>query len=242
MRGLMNVRTASWLRIGHRGAPRIAPANTMPSFVAAFELGCDWVECDCRASRDGVIVLSHDDAVKDANGQTHAVAECAAQDLAALDLGGGAGVATLEELVAWAVGRVGIMADIKTEGFERQIGELLAPIPPKDKVAPGAGEESRRRFRALFPDLPLSLSLGRNDGAELDRRLPTLETNAVTLEHPLVTPERLAACRQRGIAVYAWTVDDPDTIRALAAMGVDGIISNRADRLAEEVAAESSVR
>jgi glycerophosphoryl diester phosphodiesterase len=208
--------------------------------MAAFELGCDWVECDCRASRDGVIVLAHDGAVKDARGQFHAMANTDARDLAALDLGGGAGVPTLDELVTWAVGRVGIMADIKTEGFERQIGEILAPIPPGSKVAPGAGDESRRRFRALFPDLPVSLSLGRNDGAELDRRLPTLDTNAVTLEHPLVTPERLAACHGRGIAVYAWTVDDPETIRALAAMGVDGIISNRADLLAE--AADTSVR
>jgi glycerophosphoryl diester phosphodiesterase len=222
-----------WKRIGHRGAPRVAPANTMPSFQAALALGCDWVECDCRASSDGVIVLSHDAEVRDADGRAWNVADHTAGELARLDLGGGAGVPTLEELVDWAAGQAGIMADVKCSGFEREIGKLLAPLAPRDKVVPGADDEGRRRFRALFPDLPISLSVGASNEAELVRRWATLDTDAVTLEHPLVTPERVSDLHRRHIAVYAWTVDSLDTMRALAAMGVDGIISNRADLLAD---------
>lgn len=222
-----------WKRIGHRGAPAMAPANTMASFVAALSLGCDWVECDCRASKDGVVVLAHDDAVTDTAGRRRVLAHHTARELAALDLGGGAGVPTLEELVTWAMGHVGVMADIKERGLEEPIGAALSLLEPEQVIIPGADDAGRARFRALFPALPLSLSLGRESGAELDRRLPHLHTDAVTLEHPLVTPERLAACHARGIAVYAWTVDDLPTMRRLLALGADGVISNRADLLAE---------
>jgi glycerophosphoryl diester phosphodiesterase len=53
------------LKVGYRGAPRVATGNMMASFRAAWEPGCDWVECDCRASADGVAVLAHDDTVTD---------------------------------------------------------------------------------------------------------------------------------------------------------------------------------
>jgi glycerophosphoryl diester phosphodiesterase len=223
----------SWKRIGHRGAPAMAAANTIPSFVAALATGCDWVECDCRAARDSVVVLAHDDTVTDAGGRRHRIAERTASELSALDLGDGAGVPTLEDLVIWAMGRVGVMADIKEGGLEQPIGALLSLLGPEHVIIPGADDAGRARFRALFPDLPLSLSLGRESGRELDRRLPALDTEAVTLEHPLVTPERVALCRARGIAVYAWTVDDLASMGRLLHLGVDGIISNRADLLAE---------
>lgn len=225
-------RTARILRIGHRGAPYAAPANTMASFRAAHAAGCDWVECDCRMAADGCIVLSHDPTVTDRSGEVYRVDQTPTDELAALDLGAGEGVATLEELVAWAASRVGVMADVKADGCEEAIGETLSPIPAARKIVPGADDEGRRRFRALFPDLPLSLSVGAGDEDELLRRWDTIDTEAVTLQHALVTPERVADLRRRGIRVYAWTVDDVETMRALADMGVDGLISNRADRLA----------
>ena len=225
-------RTARILRIGHRGAPYAAPANTMASFRAAHAAGCDWVECDCRAAADGCIVLSHDEAVTDRSGEVYRVDQTPSDELAALDLGASEGVATLEELVAWAANRVGIMADVKASGCEKAIGETLSPIRSAHKIVPGADDEGRRRFRALFPDLPLSLSVSAGDEDELHRRWNTIDTEAVTLQHPLVTAERVADLRRRNIRVYAWTVDDLETMRALADLGVDGLISNRADRLA----------
>lgn len=220
------------LRVGHRGAPHLAPANTMASFRAAFAAGCDWVECDARASSDGVVVLSHDDAVTHRDGTVVRIAEQTADELAALDLGRGEGVPTLEELVAWAAGRVGLMADVKAQGIEETLGDALSPLPLECKIVAGADDAMRGRFRALFPDLPLSLSLGPYDAAELERRWHIIETEAVTLHFSLLTHARVEALRKRRIRVFAWTVDEADTMRGLLDMGVDGIISNRADLLA----------
>lgn len=217
--------------VGHRGAPRVAPGNTLPSFEAAVALGCDWVECDCRAASDGIIVLAHDAVVTDRQGRSFRIDAHTAEELARLDLGGGAGVPTLAELAAWAKGRCAVMADVKSAGFEAEIGAALAPLAPERKLVPGADAEGRRRFRARFPDLPLSLSVDATHEAELLAVWDDIDTDAVTLAYPLITTARVADLHRRRIRVFAWTVDDRDTMRSLLRSGVDGLISNRADLL-----------
>lgn len=178
-------------------------------------------------------MLAHDPSVTDANGRVCLVHEHSAAELASLDLGRGEGVPTLPELVEFACGRCGIMADVKCKGFEREIGDALLPLPVADKLAPGADAPGRRRFRELHPALPISLSVGADDEALLLAEWDTLDTDAVTLQHPLITPERVALLHERGIRVFAWTVDDLPALSRLRDMGVDGLISNRADLLAQ---------
>lgn len=228
-----------WIGIGHRGAPREFPGNTLRGFLRAVELGCAMVECDVRRAADGEIVLAHDPEVTDASGRHWPIAEYTASELAHLDLGAGEGVPTLAALVALASGRFAVMADMKCGGgdVEERVVAALAPLPPEAKVIPGADAASRARFRALDPVLPLSLTISREEAdlmesGALDRLIGTLDTDAVTWQHPLLTPERIDALHARGLRVYAWTVDDPSDLRRLLDMGVDGLISNRADLLA----------
>jgi glycerophosphoryl diester phosphodiesterase len=213
----------------------MAPANTMAGFRLAVERGCEWIECDCRASRDGLVVLAHDPEVTDeAAGRTVRVDRTTAQDLARLDLGAGEGVPTLADLAAWAAETgIGVMADVKVGGLEREIADALSPLPRELKLIPGADDAGRSRFRDLFPDLPLSMTVSRTQIVALRARLDTVDTEAVTLDYPIITPGRITALHARNIQVYAWTVDDLNTMYRLMAMGVDGIISNRPDLLAE---------
>ena len=226
-------------RIGHRGAPRFFPANTMSGFLRAFVLGCTMVECDIRQAADGVLVLAHDPHVE-MDGTVYEIATHTSHELAALDLGAGEGVPRLTELVSWMQGRCRIMADMKCEGngVEAMVAEALAPLAPRDKIVPGAGTESRERFRLCDPALPLSFSLGGHTPADLTDAqfrlyLETLSTNAVTWQHPLLTRERIVALQQHDLRVYAWTVDDAEIMQRLISDGVDGIISNRADLLSK---------
>src|SRR5438094_632056 len=131
----------------------------MASFRAADDLGCDWVECDCRRASDGVVVLAHGEAVSDTDGRLCRIERFTAAQLAALDLGKGEGVPMLRELADWSGGRVGIMADVKEDGIELEIGNALAEIPADRKIVPGASKRARARFREAFPDLPLSTTL-----------------------------------------------------------------------------------
>jgi glycerophosphoryl diester phosphodiesterase len=211
----------------------------MRSFSRAAEIGCEMVECDVRLSADRVLVLAHDAAVVDTNGQRYEIAACDAAPLRALNLGAGEGAPTLAELVEWAQGEgVAVMADMKVagNGVEAAVAAALAPLPSAAKIVPGAGVVSRRRFRGADPTLPLSLSLPRvaellvrAGGRRLDAQLSGVE--AVTWEYPLLSAERIEALKARGLRVYAWTVDDPAVMQRLRDDGVDGVISNRPDLL-----------
>ncbi len=226
-------------KIGHRGAPHEFPANTLQGFVRAAQLGCDMVECDVRRAADGVLVLAHDAQVQDTAGQVYELARHTSTQLHSLDLGAGEGVPTLQELVDWAVrAHIAVMADMKCEGdgIEEAVCAALMPLPPEAKIVPGAGEDSRHRFRIADPFLPLSLSLGKEEEAGLqmggfDHQLQSPEIAAVTWHYSLLTPERIHALKALGLHIYAWTVDDREVMHRLREDGVDGIISNRPDLL-----------
>lgn len=212
----------------------------MAGFRRAFALGCPMVECDIRRSRDGALVLAHDSHVTDKAGIRYDIDQADDATLASLDLGAGEGVPSLRDLVNWAAeSGAAIMADMKTSGngVEVEVARQLAPLPPAQKIVPGAGEEARRLFRAADPELPLSLSLGKNDlnderYARVLSEYEALCFGAVTWEWPLLTQERIAELHAAGLRVFAWTVDDPDVMQRLADWGVDGIISNRAEIVA----------
>ena len=219
------------IKIGHRGAPQEFPANTMKSFQRAIELGCDMVECDIRISCDGILVLAHDEVVKDVAGNILEITASPFNALSCLDLGAGEGVPALQELVDWAVNRCSVMADMKCEGggLERKVVEALSKLPSSQKIVPGAEKRSRDVFRKYDPDIPLSLSLNSfdMDEAEFNVILDNLDTKAVTWHHSLLTELRVKELRLRNIKVYAWTVDDISVMIQLQQFGVDGIISNR---------------
>ena len=210
----------SWIAVGHRGAPREIAANTLASFQRALELGCDMVECDIRRAADGVLVLAHDPEVGECDVATTESAVLAARY----------DVPTLDAFIAWAAAcGVAVMADMKVEGdgVEEAVVKALAVLPVEKKLVPGAGPESRARFRALDPSLPLSLSHNGplEDGA-FEALLPQIDTLAVTWHHSILSPERIARLQARGLRVFVWTVDDPAQMHQLVEAGVDGLISN----------------
>ncbi len=218
--------------------PKEFPANSMRGFARAADLGCTMVECDIRLSLDHKLVLAHDDYVIDNEGNRFDIAKTTAQKLAGLNLGAGEGVPALDDLVEWARNRCAVMADMKCSGgmTEQMTALSLGSLPQDMKIVPGADSVSRRIFREIDPLLPLSFSTDTLDGCgssdKLSEFIASLDTAAVTWHYSLLTPERIELLKSANILVYAWTVDDYETMIALKKAGVDGIISNRADLLA----------
>src|SRR5947208_876598 len=105
------------IRVGHRGAAAYAPDNTVASFLRALEIGVDMIETDVRVSRDGELVLAHDDELGP-KGRRLSVAKSDWAELRELDLGQGERPLILEEAFEIVRGRCGLMIDLKGEEFE----------------------------------------------------------------------------------------------------------------------------
>jgi glycerophosphoryl diester phosphodiesterase len=218
------------LRVAHRGVGKHEPENTLRSYRKAIDLGTEMVEVDLRASADGVLVLAHDDEIRDVRGHALPVSGRTFEELRELDMGHGERIPTLEEAVRLCRGRCSMMIDLKGKGFEGELIELLHRTGYRNVIVPGGSRPSRDRIRALAPEIPLSLSLEREQDVT-DELFDTLDTDAVTWHSSLLNRERVERLHAREKLVFAWTVDDTGEMERLVFLGVDGIISNRPDLL-----------
>jgi glycerophosphoryl diester phosphodiesterase len=223
------------LVLAHRGASRRARENTVAAFGLARELGADGVELDVRRTRDGVLVVSHDPQVDDFGLLVeHPFAELRAAV---------PGVPTLEEAFDALDGMI-VNVEIKCFPTEpdadperlvaRGVVGLLDRRGVHDRVIVSSFElDAVDVVRALDARVVTGWL---TSGLAPATSLPI----AVARGHAWLNPDRAsmrgaaaaAAVRdaaEQGVRLDVWTVDDPDEIVALAAAGVDAIITNVPD-------------
>ncbi|MQA74248.1 MAG: hypothetical protein GEU88_07915 [Solirubrobacterales bacterium] len=239
------------LRIGHKGADAIAPGNTIESFRAAVEVGVDAIELDVLRPRsdfaDGSdwrragagpvaggapLVVAHDWG--DAGRRTPLTLAEALDALAAPPLDGvrfnlDLKIAGREDEVVAALRERGLDARAMVSTMEVDSVRYLrdaAPQLDRGWTLPRVYRDwSRSRWlRPVY--LAGSASLRARLPGLVSRRAPALGVWAVWVYHGLISARLIAAARSVGVAVVAWTVDEPRRVAALAELGVDGICSN----------------
>ncbi len=220
------------LIVGHRGAPHRARENTLEAFAAARDEGADGVELDVHRTADGVLVVHHD-----ADAET--VGVLATQPFAAVR-GALAWLPTLAEVLDECRGLL-VNIEIKNSpgdaDFDAGLGvsdlvvDLLHGREGDEVLVSSFHLPSIGRVHARDPAIPTGYL------AVLDP--PPLDAIAVAVSgghraiHPFfgILADRAAgtvveAAHTLGIAVNAWTVNEPDEIRRLAAAGVDAVITD----------------
>jgi len=198
--------------LGHRGSPREAPENTIPSFAAALAAGANGVELDVRWGPAGDLRISHDPL------PTPLPPE----------------LPTLGEVLAAVSGRLNVeIKNLPTEAGwdadERIASAVVDAIrPERDRVIVSAFTLATiDAVRVTEPDVETGwLTLAAFDQLAAVATVAEHGHSALHPHHTAVTPELVDAAHAAGLQLTTWTVDDPDRMRELAAMGVDGIITN----------------
>ena len=228
--------------IAHRGASADAPENTLAAFKLAREQGADGVELDVMRCRSGEVVVFHDDDLSRLGGRPDQVRQLTWDELRTVDLGGGERIPTLE-MVLEAIGSMLLNVELKSPPTwgERFADDGLAEAVSHIVLKKGGRAVEERvlvssfdplllgRFRLHAPRVATGL-LFAADQARPYREAwaaPLLRPTAVHPERLLVDARAVRRWHQRGLGVNVWTVDDPAEIRLLAALGVDGLITNR---------------
>ncbi|MCL4545279.1 MAG: glycerophosphodiester phosphodiesterase [Chloroflexi bacterium] len=216
---------------GHRGAGGLSKANTLASFEHALSWQCDLLEADIQRTRDGHLVLVHDERIEVAD-VSITVSTLSLEELRALP--GHGDVPTLIDFLQLSHGRAVPLIDLKGTGYEAQIGVEVRAAGVDRAIVCGGSLESLLKVRLAHGVIATSLTL---DVQALQRviadpsLLKRIPTDMVTAEHCGLTIELIQQFHEAGIWVVAWTVDRPAAMKTLARMGVDGITTNRPDLL-----------
>jgi len=241
----------------HRGAAGLAPENTLAAFRIAIELGADATELDLQATKDGVVVVIHDDTVDRTTDGRGRIGDLRLAEIKQLDAGAkfsaafrGERVPTLRELIdlVKSTGQTGFRLNLEmkfAEGREGQPADLeervLAVLRETgfiDRViVQSFHHPSAAKMKTLAPGIPCGLLVGqRRQPADPGAAVRMRGVDYYAPHYSLVTAEMLSALHRSGIPVVVWTVNDPADMRRLVAMGLgalpgDGMISDYPDRL-----------
>ncbi len=253
------------LVIAHQGGEELRPSNTMMAFANAVALDVDVLEMDTHATRDGVIVIMHDDTVDRTTDGSGAIKEMTFAEIHELDAGyywtddhgqtypyrgQDIRVPALEEVFQSYPGML-MNIEIKqaVPSIVAPLCQLLRQYAMTDKVlVPSFHEETVREMRANCPEVATSLArneiqtfwilnslgLGRTFQAPaVAMQVPERSTLPVLGEVQVVTPRFVRIANAHGMAVHVWTVNETEDMQRLLNMGVNGLITDRPDRMLE---------
>ena len=216
--------------IAHRGASAHAPENTIAAFQLALDQGADGIELDVMLSKDGHLVVIHDNTVDRTTDGKGAVRDMTLEELKSLDAGGGQRIPTLEEVLELFGGR--FIINIELSNYVSIFNKL--PIEAakmvknhqlgKSVIMSSFNPFNLPRFHAILPEVDLGLLTDPNKAKKWVWRL--FNYDALHPHFSDVDQVLVAALHRRNRKVNVWTVDDPQEIRRLAALEVDSIITN----------------
>lgn len=242
--------------VGHRGASHDSPENTVAAIKLAWEQQADGSEFDIYLTKDGKIAVIHDkDTKRTAGGANKVVAESTLAELRALDVGkwkgerfAGEKIPTLDEMLATVPDGKRVFVEVKCgpEIVPELVRVLRASgLKPEQTPVISFSATVIAAVKKARPDVPaywlVSLTAkkgGKPPTAEaLVARAREIRADGLDLSASEVLDAAYAkAVKAAGLKLYVWTVNDPAVARRMAALGVDGITTDRPAWLREQLA------
>lgn len=217
------------VRIGHRGATGHLIENTLGSINRAIELGVDFVEIDLRRTRDGHLVLLHDERVDRTTNGAGAIASLTLNQVRRLKTRDGQYIPTLEEALDLADRRVGLMLELKTAGLAEPVVETVRRARfSRDIIYASFLHSELSRLRRLVPSANI-LALLKKARQRVNIALRDLTHVGVGLDG--MTSRFVSTMHAAGLQIFVYTLNQPADIQRAKALGVDGIISDFPERV-----------
>lgn len=250
--------TGKTLNMAHQGGEELWPSNTMLAFKNAVALGVDMLDADMHATKDGVLVLSHDDTLDRLTDTKGKISEMTWAQVQKADAGyaltpagqtgfpfrgQGVQVAQVRDLLT-TFPNMPMTIEIKQvkPSIAAPFCALLRETQMTQKVIVASfSDEAMNEFRAACPEVMTSMTekelrplvilskIGLSGLAKAPGQFAQVPVRAGGIE--VVTPAFIRAMHARGVAVHVWTINEEPEMRRLVAMGVDGIDTDRPDLL-----------
>lgn len=230
----------------HRGASGYCPENTMVAFKKGLELGATGIETDVQRTKDGKLVLIHDESVERTTGQQGQIKDLTYDEISRLDAGSwfgsefaGETIPLLDELLEWAAPtELIINLELKNNaeeytGMEQQVIDVIQQYGLSDRIIISSfNHYSLVTCKQLAPDIRTGILYG----DKLYNPWAYAQSVGAEALHPYhlhLNEQIVREAAASGVISNPFTINEPEQMRELIEMGVAGIITDYPDRLAE---------
>lgn len=227
------------VKVAHRGASGNFPENTRLAFEKAIEAQADMIEMDCQLTRDGHVVIFHDERLKRTAGVAGTVRSKSLEQLKQLDIGKwkkksfkGECVLTLEESLAIIAGKADLCLDIKQfhdsqPGIEIKLLFTLSHYDYLDQtIFSSFNYPCLERLRGFAPEARIGLIYASGIKEDPFAAAERLGAGSIHVQKEVATRPFLDKAWEAGLDVHVWTVNHLSEIEKFAALGVQGIVSD----------------
>ncbi len=222
--------------IAHRGASGYEPENTLAAFQKAIAIGVDIIELDVFVIKTGEVVVIHDDTVSRTTNGTGRISQYTLNKLKMLDAGNGEKVPLLTEVLDLIDKRIPVNIEMKGSRIAQPVANIIRYYVNrkgwKDShfIVSSSNYSELKRFAEIRPTVRIG-TLFR--GEPPYRRVLAKTDNgfSANLNKSFISPESIKASHEKGLKVYAYTVNDIRSARRFKKLKVDGIFTDYPDRL-----------
>lgn len=227
--------------LAHRGGPAHAPENTIAAFQNAIESGADWIEMDVQQTKDGVLVVIHDETVNRTTDGTGRVEDLTLEQIRALDAGDGELVPTFEEVILLArESGVLILPEAKSphlypEIEKNMVETLIANDYEQKAMIQSFEHDSLEIVKKINADINVCPLYGLGTLSLSDPQLGGAKTLCPMAEMIMLNPWMIRQAHTDDRQVFVWfgVIEHPIVMRFMLALGADGLIVNDPGALAE---------
>ena len=224
------------LAFAHRGDHDSGPENTLPAFEGAVDKGFKYLETDTHSTKDGVLIAFHDHELDRVTDQTGKISELDYEVVRRARVAASETIPKLEDLIA-SFPETRFNIDLKSDAAVIPFINLMRKLKCIDRICVGSFSDQRiNTLREAFPNICTSLGPINVSYAKLTSyRVPFLKIKGQCAQVPIrwqkmtiIDSRFIEAMKRRGIQTHVWTLNDEAEMTRLLALGVEGIMTDRA--------------
>lgn len=228
------------LVIAHRGASAVEPENTLRAFERSIQMGAQMIELDLHCTRDGQVVVIHDDELSHTTNQRGRVSQVSFEEVRRADAGRGERIPTLQETLELTRGRVQLYLEIKAPEAAPETLRIVRALQCQSEVMLASFDlDLMQRLGAEVTDMEIGLILGTpslNPVTRWREAFPWLALRhfnyqTLCMQVKLCTARLARNIKKQDKKLYVWTANSEADYARMIARHVDGIVTDTPDRL-----------
>ncbi len=221
------------LIIAHRGASGYKTENTLESFQLAIDMGATMAELDIHVCASGELVVFHDFSLEKLTKLNRNIQELNFKELQHLELPQGLRIPSLEQVLGLAHNKINLNIELKGKGSAKACYQLLDKHQYKESWKKNALISSLDlselgEFCELTDKYRVGLILDEKNLASQEKFLPHLFS--IHYNKNIVGKNEVDYCRQHGLKLYAYTVNEEKDFQKLSQLGIDGVFTDYPDK------------